>query len=151
MKWPKEVLIAPARGTPLEGALMRSCDLNACRRRCEGSTLCLPQKELARLQNWFYQIDTGVAGDALLYPAPAAELMRPPEDPTTWMDVEYNKELARRIQVRGGTPLPFADLLPLRRRAAPAAVGPGSAGGIGGRHPLGRARPSLDFRRWRRS
>jgi hypothetical protein len=109
MKWPREVLIAPVRGTPLEGALMRPECMSQTMR---GVDPLPPADELARLQKRFYEIDTGVAGDALLYLAPAAELMRAPEDPTTWMDVDYNKEIVRRIVVRGGTPLSFVDLLP---------------------------------------
>jgi len=110
MKWSKEVLIAPVRGTPLEGALMRP--------ECMSQTLrgidpLPPAEELARLQKRSYEIDMGVAGDALLYLGPAAELMGAPSDPTIWMDVDYNKELVRRIRVRGGKPLSFADLLPL--------------------------------------
>ena len=132
MKWPKEVLIAPVRGTPLEGALMRP---ECMRQTVRGLDPPLPAEELARLEKRFYEIDTGVAGDALLYLAPAAELMRAPSDPTTWMDVDYNKELARRIQVRGDTPLSFADLLPLVA-APPQPCGRGSVTG---------------FRRWRRS
>jgi hypothetical protein len=109
MKWPKEVLIAPVRGTPLEGALMRpECMTETVR----GLDPLPPAEEVAHLLKRFYEIETGVAGDALLYLAPAAELMRAPSDPTTWMDVDYNKELSRRTQVRGGKPLPFADLLP---------------------------------------
>ena len=72
-----------------------------------------PAEELALLLKRFYEIDTGVAGDALLYLAPAAELMLSPSDPTTWMDSDYNRELVRRIQVRGDTALSFMDLLPL--------------------------------------
>jgi len=108
MQWPKEVLVAPIRSTPLEGALMRP--------ECMSQTVQgfdpPPAEELARLLKRFYEIDTGVAGDALLYLAPAAELMRTPEDPTSWMDADYNKELARRIEVRGGKPLTSAELLP---------------------------------------
>jgi hypothetical protein len=72
-----------------------------------------PADELARLQQRSYEIEMGVAGDALLYLGPAAELMRTPSDPTTWMDVDYNKELVRRIRVRGDSPLSFPELLPL--------------------------------------
>ena len=110
MQWPNEVLIAPVRGTALEGTLMRPECMSQTMR---GLDPLPPADELARLQKRFYEIDTGVAGDALLYLAPAAELMRTPSDPTTWMDVEYNRELVRRIQVRGDTPLSFADLLRL--------------------------------------
>ncbi len=110
MQWPNEVLIAPVRGTTLEDNLMRpECMTQTVR----GLDPLPPADELARLQHRFYEIDTGVAGDALLYLAPAAELMRTPSDPTTWMDVEYNKELVRRIRVRGDTPLSFPDLLRL--------------------------------------
>jgi hypothetical protein len=111
MKWPKEVLIAPVRGTPLEGALMRPECMSQTMR---GVDPLPPADELARLQRRFYEIDTGVAGDALLYLAPAAELMRTPVDPTMWMDLDYYEELGRRTEVRSGQPPPpFADLLPL--------------------------------------
>jgi hypothetical protein len=110
MNWPKEMLISPIRGTPLQDALMQP----ECMRRVEGLDPPLPEEELARLEKRYYEIDTGVAGDALLYLAPAAELMQTPYDATTWMDVEYNKELDRRSQVRGGgTPPSFADLMQL--------------------------------------
>ncbi len=110
MNWPKEVLIAPVRGTALEEKLMRpECMTQTTR----GLDPMPPAEELALLLKRFYEIDTGVAGDALLYLAPAAELMLSPSDPTTWMDSDYNKELVRRIQVRGETALSFMDLLPL--------------------------------------
>jgi hypothetical protein len=109
MQWPNNVLVAPVRGTPLEEALMRP---ECMSRTMRGVDPLPPADELERLQKRFYEIDTGVAGDALLYLAPAAELMRSPPDATTWMDVDYSNELARRIRVRGGTPLSLADLLP---------------------------------------
>jgi len=109
-KWPKEVLIAPVRGTPLEGALLRADCMSQTMR---GIDPLPPAEELARLQQRSYEIEMGVAGDALLYLGPAAELMRTPSDPTTWMDVDYNKELVRRIRVRGDSPLSFPELLPL--------------------------------------
>ena len=94
----------------MEGALMRpECMTQTMR----GLDPLPPADELARLQQRFYEIDAGVAGDALLYLAPAAELMRTPSDPMTWMDVEYNTELVRRIEVRGDSALSFADLLRL--------------------------------------
>jgi hypothetical protein len=110
MKWPKEVLVAPVRGTPLEGALMRP--------ECMSQTLrgidpLPPTEELARLRKRSYEIDMGVAGDALLYLGPAGELMRAPDDPTIWMDVDYRKELVRRIEVEGFKPISFADQMPL--------------------------------------
>ena len=49
----------------------------------------------------------------MLYLAPAAELMQTPYDATTWMDVAYYKELARRSQLRGTPVSSFADLMPL--------------------------------------
>jgi len=79
----------------------------------EGIEPPLPADELARLETRFYEIDTGVAGDALLYLAPAAELMRTPVDPTIWMDVDYYKELRRRFQIRNGEPMfPLPNALP---------------------------------------
>jgi hypothetical protein len=109
MQWPKEVLIAPVRGTPLEKALLRP----GCAQAVRGVDPPLPAEELARLERRFYEISTGVAGDALLYLAPAAELMRSPGDPMTWMDGAYNEELVRRIRVRGATALSFTELVPL--------------------------------------
>jgi hypothetical protein len=62
----------------------------------------------------FYEIETGVAGDALLYLAPAADLMQAPADPTIPMDVDYYQELSRRYEVRNGERLfPLARSLPL--------------------------------------
>jgi hypothetical protein len=110
MQWRREVLIAPVRGTSLEDELMRpECMMETLR----GLDVLPPPEELARLLKRINEIEGGVAGDALLYLAPAAELMRTPSDPTTWMDVDYNRELVRRIEVRGNTPLSFADLLPI--------------------------------------
>lgn len=108
MNWPKDVLVSPVRGTPLQDILMRP----ECMRKVEGMDPPLPPAELARLEKRYYEIDTGVAGDALLYLAPAAELMQTPYDPTSWMDLAYNKELARRSQLRGNPPPPMAELLP---------------------------------------
>lgn len=109
-EWPKEVLIAPIQDTPLEDALMRpECMPETMR----GLDTLPPADELARLQKRFYEIDTGVAGDALLYLGPAADLMRAAVDPTMWMDVDYYEELGRRAELRGGQPPPpFADVLP---------------------------------------
>lgn len=108
MDWPKEVLIAPVRDTPLVDALMRP----ECIRPVEGIDPPLPADELARLEQRFYEMDTGVAGDALLYLAPAAELIPMPIDPTVWMDVDYYEELRRRWQIRTGqSPPPLQDFL----------------------------------------
>jgi hypothetical protein len=110
MQWPRETLIAPVRGTSLESELMQpDCMIEALR----GLDVLPPPEELARLLERINEIEAGVAGDALLYLAPAAELMRTPSDPTTWMDADYNRELVRRIRVRGNTPLSFAELLPI--------------------------------------
>jgi hypothetical protein len=110
MKWSKRVLIAPIRGTPLEEVLMRS----GCMQPVQGIDPPIPQEELSRLERRYYEIDTGVAGDALLYLAPAAELMQAPPDPTIWMDMEYYKELRRRYEIRHGEPLwPLTRTLPL--------------------------------------
>ena len=102
MNRPKEVLIAPVRDTPLVDALMRP----ECMRPVEGIDPPLPAEELVRLEKRFYEMDTGVAGDALLYLAPAAELIPMPMDPTMWMDVDYYEELGRRMQIRNGRPPP---------------------------------------------
>ena len=109
-KWPKEVLVAPVRGTSLEGVLMKP--------ECMGETMrgvepLPPADEVTRLQKRFYEIETGVAGDALLYLGPAAELMRAPSDPNIWMDLDYRKELVRRIEAKGFKPISFADQMPL--------------------------------------
>jgi hypothetical protein len=110
MKWPKRVLISPIRGTPLEGALMPP----ECMKRLEGVDPPIPEEERARLEKRFYEIDSGVAADALLYLAPASELMMTPTDPTIWMDVEYYKEIRRRFEIRNGEPLwPLSRTLPL--------------------------------------
>jgi len=108
MNWPKQVLISPVRDTPLEDTLMRP----ECMRPVEGIEPPLPAAELARLEKRFFEMETGVAGDALLYLAPAAELIPMPMDPTIWMDVDYYEELARRMQIRSGRPPPsFAEFL----------------------------------------
>ena len=109
-KWPKEVLIAPVRGTPLESVLMKPECMSETMRGVEPLP---PADEVARLEKRFYEIDMGIAGDALLYLAPAAELMRAPSDPNIWMDVDYRKELVRRIEVKGFKPISFADQMPL--------------------------------------
>ena len=109
-KWPKEVLIAPVRGTPLESVLMKPECMSETMRGVEPLP---PADEVARLEKRFYEIDMGIAGDALLYLAPAAELMRVPSDPNIWMDVDYRKELVRRIEVKGFKPISFADQMPL--------------------------------------
>ena len=110
MKWPKEVLITPISGTPLADALMRP----GCMRRVQGLDPPLPAEELARLEKRFYEIETGVAGDALLYLAPAAELMQSPPDATIPMDVDYYEEISRRYEVRNGERLhPLTQTLPL--------------------------------------
>jgi hypothetical protein len=114
MKWPKEVLIAPVRGTSLEGALMKPECMSETMR---GVDPLPPADEVARLEKRFYEIDLGVAGDALLYLGPAAELMRASSDPTIWLDLDYRKELVRRIEVKGFKPISFADQMP--RAAAP--------------------------------
>ena len=110
MKWPKESLIAPVRGTPLESALMKPECMGDYTR---GIDPLPPADEMARLQKRFYEIESGAAGDALLYLAPAAELMRAPTDPNIWMDVDYRKEIMRRTVVRGRKPVSDADLMPL--------------------------------------
>lgn len=101
MKWPRRVLIAPIRGTLLEAALMRP----ECMPPPEQLKPEVPADELARLTRRFHEIDTGVAGDALLYIAPAQDLKLTPTDPTIWMDADYDKELRRRYQIRHGEPL----------------------------------------------
>jgi hypothetical protein len=101
MQWPRRVLISPIRGTPLQDALMRP----ECMSKLEGIDPPIPADELARLERRFYEIDSGVAGDALLYIAPAADLKMTPEDPTIWMDLEYYEELSRRLQLRFGEPM----------------------------------------------
>lgn len=109
MNWPKRVLITHIRDTPLQAVLMRP----GCMQAVEGLDPPLPADELARLELRFYEIDTGVAGDALLYIAPATDLKQTPSDPTVWMDVDYYKELRRRYEVRHGEPMtPLAEVLP---------------------------------------
>lgn len=110
MNWPSGVLVAPVRGTTLEEAIMRPECMNQSVR---GIDPLPPEEELASLLKRFYQIDTGVAGDALLYLAPAAQLMRTPADPTIWLDTEYDRELRRRFEIRAGEPMfPLRDILP---------------------------------------
>jgi hypothetical protein len=110
MKWPKRVLIAPIRGTSLQDALMPP----ECTKRLEGVNPPIPDEERARLEKRFYEIESGVAADALLYLAPASELMMTPTDPAIWMDVEYYKEIRRRFEIRHGEPLwPLSRTLPL--------------------------------------
>jgi len=109
MKWPAGVLITPVRGTSLERTLLRP----ECTPPYEWLDPAIPAEESARLKKRLYEMDMGVAGDALLYLAPAAELVNTPVDPTTWMDEAYRKELERRIRVRGNRPLSFAELIPL--------------------------------------
>lgn len=101
MQWPRRVLISPIRDTPLQEALMRP----ECMSKLEGIDPPIPADELARLERRFYEIDSGVAGDALLYIAPAADLKMTPDDPTIWMDLEYYEELSRRLQLRFGEPM----------------------------------------------
>lgn len=108
MKWPTGVLIAPIRGTPLEQTLMRP----ECTPPYQWLDPAIPAEESARLKKRLHEMDMGVAGDALLYLAPAAELVNTPVDPTTYMDEAYRKELGRRIRLRGNTPLSFAELIP---------------------------------------
>ena len=110
MNWPKRALISPIRGTPLQYALMPP----ECMKRVEGVNPPIPAEELARLEKRYYEIESGVAGDALLYLAPAAELMRSPNDPTIWMDMDYYKEVRRRWEIMYGEPLwPLTRTLPL--------------------------------------
>jgi hypothetical protein len=110
MQWTRRVLIAPIRDTPLEKALMRP----GCMQAVQGIEPPIPQEELSRLARRFYEIETGVAGDALLYLAPAGDLMQTPTDPTIWMDLDYYQELRRRYEIRHGEALwPLTRTLPL--------------------------------------
>ena len=110
MNWPTGVLVAPVQGTPLEDALMRPECMNQSVR---GMDPLPPEEEVAQLLQLFYEIDTGVAGDALLYLRPAAELMRTPVDPTIWLDTDYDEELRRRFQIRNGEPMyPLLNTMP---------------------------------------
>jgi hypothetical protein len=103
-------LITPIKGTPLEKALMRP----GCAKPVQNIDPPLPADELSRLEKRFYEIDMGVAGDALLYLAPAAELMHTPQDPAIWMDIDYYQELRRRFKLRRGEELyPLSRTLPL--------------------------------------
>jgi hypothetical protein len=105
-KWPKRVLISPIRGTALQGALMRP----ECMQRMEQPKPAIPPDELARFEKRSYEIESGAAGDALLYIAPAEDLKRTPTDPAIWMDSDYDKELRRRYLMRRGEPLhPLVD------------------------------------------
>lgn len=109
MNWPRRTLVAPIQGTAVAKALLRpECMPDST----EGMEPLPPAEELARLLRRLYELDMGTAGDALLYLGPAAELMRAPPDPALWMDVDFFNEIARRAKFRGGTPVPFADLLP---------------------------------------
>ncbi len=98
MKWPKRVLIAPIRGTPLVDALMRP----ECMPKMEQAKPAIPADELRSIGRRVYEIDSGVAGDALLYIAPAEDLKRTPSDPAIWMDPELDQELRRRSVIRNG-------------------------------------------------
>lgn len=109
MKWPKGSLVSPVKDTSVETALLRA-DCLTPNLRIDPPP---PADELARLQAREYEIDTGVAGDALLYLGPAADLMRTPTDPTVWMDEDYHREIMRRARVKGRQPLSFAELVPL--------------------------------------
>lgn len=114
VKWPRRSLIAPIRGTALQAALMPP----ACFQKLEGLDPPVPAEELLRIGQQIYEQDSGAAADALLYLAPVAELMFTPTDSTMWMDVEYEKELRRRYEIRHGEPLwPLSRTLPLH--AAP--------------------------------
>jgi hypothetical protein len=84
-----------------------------CAEAVRGVDPPLPAEENARLEKRFYEISSGVAGDALLYLAPAAELMVSPADTTLWMDLEYNKEATRRSALRGYPLAPWAQLVPI--------------------------------------
>jgi hypothetical protein len=101
MKWPRRVLIAPVRGTALQETLMRP----ECMSPPQQLDPAVPADELARLSRRFYEIDSGAAGDALLYMAPAADLKLTPSDPAIWMDSDYDKELRRRYRIRHGEAL----------------------------------------------
>jgi hypothetical protein len=104
------VLISPIKGPPLEKALMRP----GCAKPVRGIDPPLPADELARLEKRFYEIDMGLAGDALLCLAPAAELMHSPQDATIWMDLDYYQERRRRFKLRRGKELyPLSRTLPL--------------------------------------
>jgi len=107
MKWPKEVLVSPLKGTRLEQVLMPP----GCAEPIRGVDPPLPPDENARLERRFYEISSGVAGDALLYLAPAAELMPSSADATLWMDLDYNKEIARRGEIRGYPLQPWPELV----------------------------------------
>jgi hypothetical protein len=109
MNWPKRTLIAPIKGTAVEKALTRP---ECMPESIPGLEPLPPAEEVARLLRRLYEIDSGAAGDALLYLAPAADLMRAPSDPALWMDTEFFNEIARRAKFRGGTAVPFVDLLP---------------------------------------
>jgi hypothetical protein len=109
MNWPKRVLVSPVRDTPLQDALMQP----ECMSKLEGLDPPLPADELMRLERRFYEIDSGVAGDALLFIAPAAELKMTPEDPAIWMDLAYYAEISRRQQLKFGEPMaPLSATLP---------------------------------------
>jgi hypothetical protein len=110
MKWPNRSLIAPIRGTTLQTALMPP----GCMGKLEGIDPPVPAEELARLERQINEQDSGAVADALLYLAPANELMLTPTDATMWMDVEYERELRRRYEIRHGEPLwPLSRTLPL--------------------------------------
>lgn len=61
MNWPRRILVSPIRDTPLEEILMQP----ECITGLEDLDPPIPADELARLEQRFHEIDTGVAGQPM--------------------------------------------------------------------------------------
>lgn len=101
--WPKAALATPVRNTVLQNQMR----LPGCHFRQPGpinfpTNMTEAQKEQALVD--MEDIDSGVAGDALLYLGPAASLTWSPFAPDLYLDADFREEMNRRSLIRTGKP-----------------------------------------------
>jgi len=100
-KWPIPALAAPVRGTTLQGLV----EAPNCHYIGPNSYFFPPQytdaMKTRKIAEWEAR-SSGVAGDALLYLGPAADLMGSPMAPDIYMDQAFRKEINRRTMLQNG-------------------------------------------------
>jgi hypothetical protein len=103
MGWPEQTLVSATDGASLKDVLRgadRSFDAKPSHTSGAGG---------ARVDADLRDIQMGVAGDALLYLAPARKLMRSPMDSSLVMDDGLFREISRRCEITLGARLTFED------------------------------------------
>lgn len=104
--WPVPSLVTPIRGTSLESKVYRSdCDVEPRASFPQPGPSVSDAQKTQMIEELEREL-SGVEGDALLFLGKAETLARTPMEPSIYLDLDYRREIERRLKVAFGQSFP---------------------------------------------